>query len=290
MYKSIKELLQQAEEQGKKLSEIVLKAEAAFSEVNEKQVYSMMEARYEVMKASSEKALREATKKQGNLISGIAKKQYEYSQAAEKSLCGEFINRTMARALSSSEVNASMGRICAMPTAGSCGIVPAVVISAAEKYGASKEDTIMAMITASGLGGIVTENATVAGAEGGCQAECGVAAAMAAAAAVELAGGTPAQAVTAFSISIMNIMGLICDPVGGLVQVPCAHRNASQAVNAMVSADMAMAGIHSYIDPDEVVEAMYKVGKMLPSELRETALGGVAATESGHIIIKELKH
>ncbi len=289
MYKNIKGLLALAQKRNVSLSQIVLENEVKHSEKTSEEILHIMKYRYEVMKASAEKALERPTNPEGNLICGIASTQYSYATGNKNTLCGEFLNLVMARALSSSEVNASMGKICAMPTAGSCGIVPSVVISVAEKRNASEEQLLMAMITASGLGAVVTENATVAGAEGGCQAECGVAAAMAAAASVELSGGTPSQAITAFSLSLMNVMGLVCDPVGGLVQIPCAQRNASQAVNALLSADLAMAGVQSYIDADEVVEAMYKVGKLLPMQLKETALGGVAATCSGACLIKTIQ-
>lgn len=190
------------------------------------------------------------------------------------------MGRVMARALSSCEVNASMGRICAAPTAGSCGIVPAVIISVCEKLGLEEESALRGLITCSGIGAIIVKHATVAGAEGGCQAECGAAAAMSAAAAVELAGVTPEMSLHAAAIAFKNILGLICDPVAGLVEVPCAKRNASQAANAITSADLALSGIKSNIPFDEVVEAMYKVGKMLPYQLRETAMGGIAATET----------
>ncbi|MBE6033516.1 L-serine ammonia-lyase, iron-sulfur-dependent, subunit alpha [Aminipila sp.] len=289
MYRNIKGLLELAQERKVNLSQIVLDNETKHSGKQPEEILDIMKYRYEVMKNSTEKALRKPTNPEGNLICGIASAQYSYTMNNQDTLCGSFINLVMARALSSSEVNASMGKICAMPTAGSCGIVPAVVISVAEKQQATDQQLLMALITASGLGAIVTENATVAGAEGGCQAECGVAAAMAAAAAVELCGGTPSQAITAFSLSLMNIMGLVCDPVGGLVQIPCAQRNASQAVNALLSADLAMAGVQSYIDADEVVEAMYKVGKLLPVQLKETALGGIAATCSGACLIKTIQ-
>ena len=288
MYKNIKQMLELAEKEQVKLSEIIIRNEEKHSGISRKDLLDEMKKRYLVMLASSTKALSKPTKERGNLISGIAKKQNDYNAKTEKTICGPFINSVMARALSSSEVNASMGLICAMPTAGSCGIVPAVVISVAEKLNASEEELLLAMVTASGLGAVVTEKATVAGAEGGCQAECGVAAAMAAAACVELSGGTPRQAVNAFTISLMNILGLVCDPVGGLVQVPCAHRNASQSVNAMLSADMAMVGIDSYIDADEAVEVMYKIGRSMPVELRETALGGLAATQSGHEAVRKM--
>lgn len=288
MYKSIGQMLKLAEAEQVNLSEIIIRNEEKHSGISRAELMEEMKKRYLVMRTSSTKALENPTSERGNLISGIAKKQNDYNLSNEKSICGPFINSVMARALSSSEVNASMGLICAMPTAGSCGIVPATVISVAEKLNSSEEELLLAMITASGLGAVVTEKATVAGAEGGCQAECGVAAAMAAAACVELSGGTPGQAVTAFTISLMNILGLVCDPVGGLVQVPCAHRNASQSVNAMLSADMAMAGIDSYIDADEAVDVMYKIGRSMPVELRETALGGLAATQSGHEAVRKM--
>lgn len=289
MYKSINEMLTLAEKEGVNLSEIIIRNEMRHSEISREELMEAMRVRTEVMRSSSTKALDTQTCERNNLISGIAKTQQDYFKSEKETICGDFINSVMARALSSSEVNASMGLICAMPTAGSCGIVPAVVISVAEKIKANDEQLRLAMITASGLGAVVTEKATVAGAEGGCQAECGVAAAMAAAACVELYGGTPRQAVKAFTISLMNILGLVCDPVGGLVQVPCAHRNASQSVNAMLSADLALAGVDSYIDADEAVDAMYKIGKSLPVELRETALGGLAATESGHLIVTKMR-
>ncbi|QIB70586.1 L-serine ammonia-lyase, iron-sulfur-dependent, subunit alpha [Aminipila butyrica] len=290
MYKNIKGLLALAEDRQVSLSQIILDNEVKHSEKSPAEILSVMASRYEVMKNSAEKALEQPTSPEGNLICGIAAAQYGYATGQSDTLCGSFVNLVMARALSSSEVNASMGKICAMPTAGSCGIVPAVILSVAERQGASEEKTLLALLTASGLGAIVTENATVAGAEGGCQAECGVAAAMASAAAVELWGGTPAQSVIAFSLCLMNIMGLVCDPVGGLVQIPCAQRNASQAVNALLSADLAMAGVQSYMDADEVVEAMYKVGKMLPMQLRETALGGIAATESAVKLMENMNN
>lgn len=198
------------------------------------------------------------------------------------------INRTMAMALSSCEVNGSMGKICAAPTAGSCGILPAVLISVSEQLKAPQEEVLRALLVASGIGAVITENATVSGSEGGCQAECGVAAAMAAAAVVYLKGGSPEMMINACGFSLMNCMGLVCDPVAGLVQMPCAARNASQAVNALISADMALSGMGTVVPPDEIVEAMYKVGRALPVSLRETALGGIAATPTGKKIRKSI--
>lgn len=283
MYHSCSQLLEMAEAQGVPIHEIVIENEMKNSDVSRAEVIEKMKDRYGIMCSSAERALDQPLPTEGGLLTGIASKQYQYAQSGD-TLCGRFINTVMARALSGSEVNASMGKICAMPTAGSCGIVPAVLISVGEEYNKTEEDVLKALITASGLGAIVVENATVAGSEGGCQAECGVAAAMAAAGAVELKGGTPAMSMEAFSFSLVNIMGLICDPVAGLVQIPCAQRNASQAVNAMISADMALSGVRFPIPTDEVIEAMYKVGKLLPVQLRETAMGGIAATETGKAI------
>lgn len=279
MYHSCRQLLEMTEARKVPIHEIVIENEMKNSNISRTEVIENMRSRFGIMQASAERALHQPLPTEGSLITGIASLQYRHSQS-DNTLCGRFINTVMARALSCSEVNASMGKICAMPTAGSCGIVPAVLITIGEEYHKSEEEVLAALITASGLGTIVVENATVAGSEGGCQAECGVAAAMAAAGAVELAGGTPAMSMEAFSLSLINIMGLVCDPVAGLVQIPCAQRNASQAVNALISADMALGGATFPIPTDEVIDAMYKVGKLLPVQLRETAMGGIAATET----------
>ncbi|MBP3927577.1 MAG: L-serine ammonia-lyase, iron-sulfur-dependent, subunit alpha, partial [Clostridium sp.] len=222
-----------------------------------------------------------------SLISGMAEGQFQYAGQG-RTLCGGFLNRMMARALSLSETNAAMGKICAAPTAGSCGILPAVLVSLEEEWQLPRRKILEGLMIASGIGAVIVKNATVAGAEGGCQAECGVAAAMAAAAAVYLADGNPRQQAAAVSFALMNVMGLVCDPIAGLVQVPCAQRNASQAVNALLSADMALAGTACLIPADEAIEAMYRVGRQLPSELKETALGGIAVTETGKRIAKQI--
>lgn len=286
-YNNISELFNMAEERDVPLSQIILETESALTECSYDDIYKEMERRYEVMKSSAKNALFEARKTAGGLIEGITKTHYDYTVKGD-TLSGDFINKVMARALSCSEVNASMGKICAAPTAGSCGIIPAVIISLEEALNLSKKDVLDGLLCASGIGAVITRNATVSGAEGGCQAECGVAAAMAAAAAVQMKGGTRSQCVEAVSIVLMNVMGLVCDPVAGLVQVPCAQRNASQAVNAIISADMALAGMKSIIPVDQIIEAMYKVGKMLPMELKETAKGGIAHTPAGKAIFREI--
>lgn len=287
MYTNIKELLQLAEGKEKALWQIILENEIILGDLNKEEIYKKLELRYQVMFDSAHKALERTYHTVGSLIEGISMKQHSYTEK-EENICGSFINRVMALALSCSETNASLGKICAAPTAGSCGIIPAVLISMSEKLNCSREQVLQGLLTASGIGAIITKNATVSGAEGGCQAECGVAAAMAAAAAVEMAGGSPAMAVHGCTFALINVMGLVCDPVAGLVQVPCAQRNASQAVNALISADMALAGMKSIIPADEVVDAMYRVGKSLPYQLRETALGGIAVTPTGKKIKKDI--
>ncbi len=287
MYHHLSDLLSLSSEQHVPLWRIVLDNEMKLTELTEQEVMLKLQKRFRVMEKSAVKAFSQPLPTAGNLISGISAPQNAYAQS-DNSLCGGFLNHVMALALSCSEVNASMGKICAAPTAGACGILPAVLIGLREKSNLSLEQTLQGLLTASGIGAVIMENATVSGAKGGCQAECGVAAAMAAAAAVEMAGGTPEAAIHASSLALMNVMGLVCDPVAGLVQTPCAQRNASQAVNALLSADLALAGMRSVIPPDEVIEAMYRVGKLLPMELRETALGGIAATKTGRKIGRDI--
>ncbi|WP_101697492.1 L-serine ammonia-lyase, iron-sulfur-dependent, subunit alpha [Clostridium minihomine] len=287
MYQNIDGLLKSAQEAGTPLWKVVLKNEAELTEKTEEEIFQRLEKTYQVMERSAQKALSIPQPSIGGLITGISSTQNQYANMQD-SLCGPWLNRTMAMAFSCSEVNASMGKICAAPTAGACGILPAVLISVREKQKLSLRETLCGLLTASGIGAVVMHNATVAGAEGGCQAECGVAAAMAAAAAVELCGGSPEAAAHASAFCLMNAMGLVCDPVAGLVQVPCAQRNGSQAMNALLSADWALAGLRCVIPPDEVVGAMYQTGKMLPVQLRETAQGGLAATPTAKSIFENI--
>ncbi len=287
MYHHLSDLLTLSEQQQVPLWQIILDNETRLSGCTKNEVMDRLYVNFRVMEKSASKALSQRLPTVGGLISGISTPQNVYAQN-ENSLCGSFLNRVMALALSSSEVNASMGKICAAPTAGACGILPAVLIGLREKLHLTLEQTLHGLLTASGVGAVITENATVSGAAGGCQAECGVAAAMASAAAVEMAGGSAEAAIHASGIVLMNVMGLVCDPVAGLVQVPCAQRNASQAVNALLSADLALAGMRCIIPPDEIIDAMKRVGKHLPMELRETALGGIAATPTGRTIAQEI--
>lgn len=287
MYNTMQELLQLCEKKKAPLWKTILENEVNIKGCTKEEVWRELESRFDVMVQSAKTAREKPLFTAGNLISGVAYTQQKHAEKKE-TICGGLINQVMAYALSCSEVNAAMGKICAAPTAGACGIVPAVLLGFAEGKNLGHTVILQGLMTASGIGAIIMKNATVSGAKGGCQAECGVAAAMAAAAAVEMSGGTPAQSMHACSLALMNVMGLVCDPVAGLVQVPCAQRNASQAVNALLSADLALGGMESIIPTDQVVEAMYRVGKLLPYQLKETALGGLAQTERGRELFDEL--
>ena len=287
MYKDFASLLSEAAEAKAPLWRIIAADEMRLSEIGEHELLMRLDNRLSVMEQSANRALEAPLETVGGLISGVASCHARYAEG-RSGLAGRLANRVMAFALSSSEVNAAMGCICAAPTAGACGILPAVLFGLREEYDLSRGELQLALLTASGVGAIITKNATVSGAEGGCQAECGVAAAMAASAAVFLVNGTNEASIHAAAFALMNSMGLVCDPIAGLVQVPCAQRNASQAVNALVSADLALAGMRSIIPPDEVVDAMLRVGHMLPDALKETAQGGIAATPTGKRIAKEL--
>lgn len=277
MYRNAYELLEITKKLDCNIWEVVLQNESKTTDKPVNVIRDQMLETFRVMQNSAAFAQENYIKSISGLIGGDAKKVNEYRKA-NKTICGDSVNIAISRALSSSEVNASMGRIVAAPTAGSCGILPAAIITAGEKIDASEEQLVNGLLTASGIGQIIAKNATLSGAEGGCQAECGSASAMAAAALVEMYGGSPAAAFHAATIAISNILGLVCDPVAGLVEVPCANRNAMGVVNAMLCADMALAGVTSIIPFDEIVEAMYKVGRLMPVAFKETALGGIAAT------------
>lgn len=289
MYNSLKGMLREVENFNGDLAELIIANEISKTEKTREDVIAEMTKRRGIMKDSSEAATGRDNDLQKTFISGMSADQQEYTDKND-TLCGSLVNKAMAKALSCSEVNAAMGKICAMPTAGSCGIVPAVLETLAEELGAGDDRVVKAYVVASGTGALAVENATVSGAEGGCQAECGVAAAMAAAGAVYMKGGSAEECIESFAISLINIMGLVCDPVAGLVQIPCAQRNASQAVNALLSADLAMGGMKCGIDADEVIESMYRVGKLMPVQHRETSLGGIAVTASAKEYEEALKN
>lgn len=282
-----RELIEICREKNIPIWEYTIEEEMEKSEWERDRVIDKMRSTLHVMMSSSTYAQENQVRSLSGLIGGDAYKIKQYADRG-KTLTGEFMTRAMARALSSSEVNAAMGRIAACPTAGSCGIVPAAILSAGEKLNKTEDELIHALFTAAGIGIIIAKNATLAGAEGGCQAECGSAAAMASGALVEMMGGSPEEALSAAAIVIKNVLGLVCDPVAGLVEVPCAKRNIAGTVSALTTADLVMSGVCSKIPFDEVVLAMYKVGRQLPAELRETALGGIAITPTALSYKKEI--
>ncbi len=232
-----------------------------------------------VMREAVEKGMDPATRSMSGMTGGQAPRLREASLQG-KTAGGRLLGRAEALALAVAETNAAMGRIVAAPTAGACGIVPAALLSAQEEYGIDDSRLAGALFTAGAVGMVIAKRASISGAQGGCQAECGSAAAMAAAALVELRGGTPAQAADACGFALMNVMGLVCDPVRGLVEVPCVFRNVAGVANAFASADLALAGIPCPLPPDEIIDAMKAVGELLPASLRETGEGGCAACPS----------
>ena len=278
-YKSISELVNAASSAGKTISEVVLADQAEQLCISPDALYERMDARLSVMEDSVKAGMNPALRSTSGLTGGDASRMWDH--AASGGICGGFTNRAMARALAVSENNAAMGKIVAAPTAGSCGILPGAVVSMLDEGRCSREAAVMALFTAGAFGMVIAQNASIAGAEGGCQAECGSAAAMAAAALVELMGGTPQQCAHACAMAIKNQLGLVCDPVAGLVEIPCIKRNVSGVTIAFSSAEMALAGIESKIPADECIGAMREVGCSIPSALRETAKGGLAATPTG---------
>lgn len=262
------------------IGEYTLKQEMESTGSTREEILEKMRESFEVMKSASCKAAESPLFSVSGLTGGNAFKYAEY-QKTGSAVCSGVVSDAIRMSLSCSEVNASMQRIVACPTAGSCGIVPAALISVATSKKKKEEEVLLSLFTAAGVGLYIGEHATLSGAEGGCQAECGSAAAMAAAAITELCGGSPEAAFHAGAIALKNSMGLICDPVAGLVEIPCIKRNASGAVGAIICADMALAGVESYIPFDEVVSAMFMVGNEMPESLRETAMGGLAITKTG---------
>lgn len=278
--RSGEELLEICEKYNISLSEYAIQCEVTEKDATREEVIEKMRKNLRVMKSAATEGTQNKVYSLSGLIGGDGYKINKYAKSG-KTLTGKATNIAMAMALASSEVNASMGKIVACPTAGSCGILPAVILSAGEVLELSEEELIKGLLAAAAVGMVIGMNATLSGAEGGCQAECGSASAMGAAALVEMMGGTPKMSLDAGSIILQNVLGLVCDPVAGLVEIPCAKRNAQGAVTALCTADMVMAGVEAKIPFDDAVSAMYKVGKSLPSALRETAMGGTAATKTG---------
>lgn len=274
---NIKNLVEKASERKVRISDIALEIQADHDRCGEKEVYGRMASRYRVMEEAVAKGIETDRKTVTGLSGGDAAKLSRYI-AAGRALAEGLPAAVARNAVAVSEVNAGMGRIVACPTAGSCGILPGLLTALEEKLKCERKEIIMSLFTAGAFGAVTAAKATVSGAEGGCQAECGTAAAMAAAAGCELLGGTPGQCAHAFAIALVNSLGLVCDPVGGYVEYPCVLRNASGAVSALAAAEMALAGVESVVPADEVILAMKDVGTRMDSALKETALGGLAAT------------
>jgi L-serine dehydratase len=278
-FKNAKELLALCQEKKLPISEVMRQREILLGETTAEIVDQRMDRVLEIMKDAAFSPIKDPVISMGGLIGGEARKLCEFHDLG-KSLCGNVLGKGITYAMATLETNASMGLIVASPTAGSAGIVPGMMLALQEVYGFSDKKIRQALFNAGAIGYLAMRNATVAGAVGGCQAEVGIASAMAASAAVELLGGTPLQCTYAASTVLMNMLGLVCDPVGGLVEYPCQNRNAAGVSNALIAAEMSLAGITQFIPLDEMIDAMYTVGKKLPAELRETALGGCAATPS----------
>lgn len=278
-FKNAKELLALCRKKNLPISEVMRQREILLGETTAEIVDQRMDRVLEIMKDAAFSPIKDPVISMGGLIGGEARRLCEFHDLG-KSLCGNVLGKGITYAMATLETNVSMGLIVASPTAGSAGIVPGLMLALQEVYGFSDEKIRQALFNAGAIGYLAMRNATVAGAVGGCQAEVGIASAMAASAAVELLGGTPLQCTYAASTVLMNMLGLVCDPVGGLVEYPCQNRNAAGVSNALIAAEMSLAGITQFIPLDEMIDAMYTVGKKLPAELRETALGGCAATPS----------
>ena len=284
-FNTVAELMALAESQQVPVHEIVLAREMHDSQRSRGDILQEMLRNWQVMQESIERGIQSTERSLSGMTGGDAKKLYAYRN---QGYMGEAAVSAAAYAVGISEVNAVMGRIVACPTAGSCGIVPAALYAAKKQKHLADADVVLALLTAAGIGMVIDQNASIAGAAGGCQAECGTAAGMAAAALVELAGGTPSMIGTAAALAIKNLLGLVCDPVAGLVEVPCVKRNGFATVVAMTAADMTLAGVESVIPVDEVIAAMNEIGRALPKSLRETSEAGLAVTPTAKAIEKRV--
>ena len=287
-YQSIQELVSAAEERGLKISELVMLDQAEAMEQTPEEIYERMRKSFEVMRESVAEGQKKDLRSMSGLTGGEGYLMKRYAESTNGGLCGDFLSKAIARALAVAGCNAAMGRIVAAPTAGSCGILPGCLVSLHEDRGIPERDIVMSIFTAGAFGMVIAANSSIAGAQGGCQAECGSAAGMAAASLVEVMGGTPSQCGDACAIAIANQLGLVCDPVAGLVEIPCIKRNVSGLMIAFSSADLALAGVGPKIPVDECVDAMREVGNALPAALKETAGGGLATTPTGVKLRKQV--
>lgn len=286
-FRTLKELAALCAQRGAGIAEVMIEEQCAESGRPREAEFRKMADYWAVMKEAVRRGLTEDTTSRSGLTGGDAKRVMALTERGGAALGGDAA-RALSYALAVSEVNASMGRIIATPTAGSCGVIPGVFVSAQEKYGWDDDTMTRGLFAAGAIGYVIANNSFVSGAEGGCQAEIGSAIGMAAGALTELRGGTPEQAVHAVGLALKNTLGLICDPVGGLVEIPCIVRNGFGAVNALAASDMALAGVRSAIPSDEVIQVMLEVGVSMPEKHRETAKGGLAQTPTGKRIMREL--
>lgn len=279
MYQSLEELCQLEEQENKPFWKIVQEDDCREQGISEQENFERMRGMYLAMKKADEEYDEKLLSASG--LVGTEGGKMKAARLSGSLLCGDFIGKVMEKALKTSESNACMKRIVAAPTAGSCGVVPAVFLTIQEEKGYSEEQMVEALYVAAGIGGVIANRAFLAGAAGGCQAEIGSASAMAAGGVAHLLGGSGREIANAAALALKNLLGLACDPVAGLVEVPCVKRNVMGAVNAMTSADMTMAGIFSKIPPDEVIDAMRTIGRSMNEDIRETGKGGLAGTPTG---------
>jgi L-serine dehydratase len=282
MFDSISQMVELAVATGQPLHEIVIQAEMANTAKPRAYLLSRMGKRLEIMQRAAAQGIAQPVMSISGISGGSAYRFWNWlHDGGNAPLTGPILSRAVARAMAVNEVNAGMGCIVATPTAGSAGILPAVLLTVQEARGFTDEQLVNALFTASGIGAVIVRRAHVSGAAGGCQAETGSAACMAAGAAVELLGGTPHQSAQAVAITMKNMLGLVCDPVAGLVEAPCVKRNAAGAAQCFIAVDLALAGVESIIPPDEVIDAMAQIGRRMDERFRETAQGGLAATPTG---------
>ena len=285
-YHSINDLVELCHKNNAQLWQVIMMDNAHERMVSEDKIFENMRLMYKAMK-TADNNYDKSLKSPSRMAGGYGELMYQYNKSG-RNICGDFVGMVMEKALKMGESNACMRRIVAAPTAGSCGVIPAVFISYETYFKALEDDMVKALLIASGIGAVIAENASIAGASGGCQAEIGSASAMAAAGLTFLQGGDSLQIVNSSALALKSMLGLACDPVCGLVEVPCIKRNVAGAMNAITAAQMSMAGIKSVISPDEVIDSMQRIGAAMPSSLKETAREGLAITPTAELIKREL--
>ena len=285
-YHYINDLLELCHKNNAHIWKFIMMDNAHERMVSEDKIFENMRLMYKAMK-TADNNYDKSLKSPSRMAGGDGELMYQYNKSG-RNICGDFVGMVMEKALKMGESNACMRRIVAAPTAGSCGVIPAVFISYETYFKALEDDMVKALLIASGIGAVIAENASIAGASGGCQAEIGSASAMAAAGLTFLQGGDSLQIVNSSALALKSMLGLACDPVCGLVEVPCIKRNVAGAMNAITAAQMSMAGIKSVISPDEVIDSMQRIGAAMPSSLKETAREGLAITPTAELIKREL--